>query len=63
MGWGYGVERKRIGLFGSVAVMYSVKSTYYSAMNELIDTIDSRVDGNRFQIWKLKVPPKVKLHL
>lgn len=36
--------------------VFSVRSTYYNIMEELIDTIEFRKEGDWIELWKLKVP-------
>ncbi|MCH89622.1 ribonuclease H protein, partial [Trifolium medium] len=42
---------------------FSVKSAYYSVMEELLDNSSLRVQGNWMKIWKLRIPQMVKLFL
>lgn len=39
---------------------YTIRSTYYSIMEEILDTCDLKVAGSWLHIWKLQVPPRIK---
>lgn len=43
--------------------LYSVKSGYYVAINNLIDSSELQVVGDWNSIWRLHIPHKVKIHL
>lgn len=40
---------------------YTVKSAYYYAMENLMDTSHLRVEGNQKTIWLLRIPNKIKI--
>lgn len=42
---------------------YSVKSAYYGAMIDLIDSSKCCIPGDWNSLWKLRIPHKVKIHL
>lgn len=43
--------------------VYSVRSAYFGIMEDLTDSFHLRVPGNWMQIWRLKVPQRVKILL
>lgn len=45
----------------SINGMYSMKSAYYFAMDNLVDTYHLRLDGNWKSIWSHKGPNKIKI--
>lgn len=42
---------------------YSVRSAYHMAMNQMTDTSHLRVEGDWTYLWKLNIPPRVKVFL
>lgn len=57
------IRNDRVVWFPTKNGIYSVKTAYHLAMNNLVNASHLYEEGDWLLIWKLKAPPRVKLLL
>lgn len=57
------VNKDRLIWYPSANGMYSVKTTYHLVMSRMVDCSHPKMEGDWLLIWKMKVPPRVKISL